>query len=88
MTFQSSNLVFDGDRVVAADGTLTLRGISKPLRVSVNGFRCMTHPMTKRQLCGGDVTATIKRSEFGMTKYIPEVSDEITVRVPIEAYKE
>ena len=88
MTFQSSTLTFNGDKVVGADGMFTMRGITKPLRVTVNGFRCMPHPMTKKELCGGDVTAVIKRSEFGMTKYIPEVSDEINIRVPVEAHKD
>ena len=32
--------------------------------------------------------ATIKRSEFGMTKYIPTVSDEIRISVPVEAYRD
>jgi polyisoprenoid-binding protein YceI len=35
----------------------------------------------------GDITTTIKRSEFGMTKYIATVSDEIKISVPAEAYK-
>jgi polyisoprenoid-binding protein YceI len=88
MTFQASTLTFKGDKVVGADGMFTLRGITKPLRVTVNGFRCLAHPMTKKEVCGGDVTAVIKRSEFGMTKYIPEVSDEISIRVPVEAHKD
>jgi polyisoprenoid-binding protein YceI len=39
-------------------------------------------------MCAGDISATIKRSEFGMTKYIPTVSDEIKINVPVEAYKD
>jgi len=87
MTFKSSNLTFRDNKVVGADGELTLVGITKPVRLTVTGFRCLTHPVTKKPVCGGDVSAVIKRSEFGLTKYIPEVSDEIKVRVPVEAYK-
>jgi polyisoprenoid-binding protein YceI len=39
-------------------------------------------------MCGADVTAIIKRSEFGMTKYVPAVSDEIKISSPVEAYKD
>jgi polyisoprenoid-binding protein YceI len=88
MTFKSSTLVFKDDRVVGADGEFTLLGVTKPLHVNVSGFRCLVHPLSNLPFCGGDVTATIKRSEFGMTKYIPEVSDEINIRVPVEAYKD
>jgi polyisoprenoid-binding protein YceI len=87
MTFKSSNLTFKGDKVVAAEGELTLVGITKPVHLTVTGFRCLMPPGTKKTVCGADVSATVKRSEFGLTKYIPEVSDEIKIRVPIEAYK-
>jgi polyisoprenoid-binding protein YceI len=39
-------------------------------------------------MCAGEIKATIKRSQFGMVKYIPGISDEIDISVPIEAYKD
>jgi len=39
-------------------------------------------------MCAGDISATIKRSDFGMTKYIPTVSDDIKISVPVEAYRD
>jgi polyisoprenoid-binding protein YceI len=88
ITFKSSKLVFEGDKVVAADGDFTLLGVTKPLRVAVNRFACATNPINKKFLCAGDIGATIKRSEFGMSKYIPTVSDEIKISVPVEAYRD
>lgn len=88
MTFKSSRLMFKDGKVVGADGELTMVGVTKPVHLSVSGFRCITHPVRKKPVCGADVSATIKRSEFGLTKYIPEVSDEIRVHVPVEAYKD
>jgi polyisoprenoid-binding protein YceI len=88
MTFKSHHLEFSDGKVVGADGEFTLLGVTKPLHVAVNGFHCGTVQAPKRYVCGADVTAKIKRSEFGLTKYIPEVSDEIEIRVPIEAYKD
>jgi polyisoprenoid-binding protein YceI len=43
--------------------------------------------VTKKAMCAGDIAATIKRSDYGMNKYIPTVSDEIRISVPVEAYR-
>ncbi len=88
MTFKSDKLVFEGNKVVAADGQFTLLNVTKPLRVTVNGFACATNPLNKKFMCAGNITATIKRSDYGMTKYIPTVSDEIKINVPVEAYRD
>lgn len=88
MTFKSDDLIFDGDKVVAANGQFTLLGVTKPLKVVINRFACGPNPLNKRWLCAGDVTATIRRSDFGMVKYIPAVSDDILINVPVEAYKD
>ena len=87
MTFTSDKLVFDGDKVVAAEGQFTLLGVTRPLTVTVSGFHCGANPMTRKDMCGCDVTATFKRSAFGMTKFIPLVGDEIRIFVPVEAYR-
>ena len=87
MTFKSDKLIFEGNKVVAAEGQFTMIGVTKPLKVAVNGFQCGNNPVNKKPMCTGDVTATIKRSDFGLTKYIPAVSDEVKISVPVEAYK-
>lgn len=88
MSFKSDHLMFEGDKVVGAEGQFTMIGVTKPLTVTVNGFHCGANPMNKKPLCGGDVTATLKRSDFGLVKYIPAVSDEVKISVPVEAYKD
>jgi len=88
MTFKSDKLIFDGDRVVGAEGSFTLLGVTKPLKLAVANFRCAPHPMNKKPTCGGDISVTIKRSDFGMTKYVPAVSDEVKIFVPVEAFKD
>jgi polyisoprenoid-binding protein YceI len=88
MTFKSDKLVFEGDKVVAAEGQFTLLGVTKPLTVSLNHFACAPNPVNSKYMCAADVSAVIKRSDFGMTKYIPTVSDEIRISVPVEAYKD
>ena len=88
IVFKSSNLKFDGDKVVGAEGELTLRGVTKPVSVNVAGFACTMHPMLKKEVCGGDITAAIKRSEFGMTYGLPGIGDDIKLLVPVEALKD
>ncbi|HEU0220414.1 MAG TPA: YceI family protein [Gallionella sp.] len=88
MRFASDKLVFDGDKVVAAEGSFTLLGVTKPLTLTVSNFRCAPHPMVKKLACGADITATLKRSEFGMTKFVPAVSDEVRISAPVEAIKD
>lgn len=88
ITFRSSRLIFDkNNEVIAAAGQLTLLGVTKPVTVMVNHFKCSVNPLNKKRMCAGDVTATITRSDFGMIKYIPAISDEIKISVPVEAYK-
>lgn len=88
MTYKSTKLIFEGDKVVAADGDFTLLGVTKPLRVTVTGFHCGVNPMNKKPLCAGDVSATFKRSDYGMMTYLPAIGDDIKINVPIEAYKD
>jgi polyisoprenoid-binding protein YceI len=88
MTFKSDRLIFEGSKVVAAEGKFTMLGVTKPLKVNVVGFQCATNPLNKKSMCAGDISAMIKRSEFGLTKYIPAVSDDIKISVPVEAYKD
>lgn len=88
MTFRSDKLVFEGDKLIAAEGSFTLLGVTKPLRLTVSHYRCGEHPMNKKTMCGADVSATIKRSEYGMTKYLPAIGDEVKISASVEAFKD
>jgi polyisoprenoid-binding protein YceI len=85
MRFTSDKLVFDGDKVVGAEGSFTLLGTTRPLTLRVDNFNCARHPMNKKMHCGADVSATIQRSQYGMAKYVPMVGDEVKLYAPIEA---
>jgi polyisoprenoid-binding protein YceI len=88
MTFKSDRFSFQDSKPVAAEGQLTLLGVTKPVKLAIANFRCGMHPIAKKQTCGADVSTTIKRSEWGMTKYVPLVSDEIRIHIPVEAFKD
>jgi polyisoprenoid-binding protein YceI len=89
ITFRAATLIFNrANEIVAAKGHLTMLGVTRPLTVAVHHFQCSQNPLNKKQMCVGEISATIKRSQFGMNAYIPGISDEIDVSVPVEAYKE
>jgi len=88
ITFKSTKLKFDGDKVVGAEGDLTLLGVTKPVTLAMSGFHCGDHPMLKKTVCGVDATTTIKRSDFGMKYGLPAIGDEIKLIVPVEAIKD
>lgn len=86
--FTSDKLIFDGDKVVGAEGKFTLLETTRPLTLRVDNFHCAPHPMTRKMHCGADVSATISRTQFGMAKYVPMVGDEVKLFSPIEADKD
>jgi polyisoprenoid-binding protein YceI len=87
MTYQSNSLRFKEDMVVGADGELTLLGVTRPVSLELISFKCITHPVNKREICGAVARATIKRSEFGMTRASSSLTDEIRISINIEALK-
>jgi len=88
ITFKSTSVKFEGDKVASVDGNLTVKGITKPVTLTVNSFLCMPHPMVKKDACGVTATTKVKRTDFNMGKYAPYVSDEVTLTLPVEAIKQ
>jgi polyisoprenoid-binding protein YceI len=67
-------------------GKLTLHGITHPLDLKINSFKCMPHPMLKREVCGADALATFRRDAFGMNAGKDYgFSMDVTLRIQVEA---
>ena len=66
-TFSGQFTQFNGATPTEAAGTLTLHGVTKPLTLKINSFMCKPNPMTKKEVCGADASATFNRSDFGVT---------------------
>ena len=47
-------------------GTLTLHGVTKPVTLTINSFKCIEHPMLKKQVCGADASGSFNRADFGV----------------------
>ncbi|NUU00464.1 YceI family protein [Herbaspirillum robiniae] len=64
--YKGTAIKFDGDKPVSVEGTLTLHGVTKPVALAIDKFKCIQHPMLKREVCGADATATFDRADFGI----------------------
>ena len=84
-TFKSTKVVFDGDKPSAIEGQLTIKGVTKPVTLTVTSFQAVNHPMLKVPALGANAFVTIKRSEFNAGKYAPYVGDEVRIDIAIEA---
>jgi polyisoprenoid-binding protein YceI len=85
IAFHADTLIFDGERPVRADGTLTLLGIGKPVSIAIDKFHCGQNRFSGKSQCGADATALIRRSDFGMTSLLPGVGDEVRILISVEA---
>ena len=84
-TFKSTKVVFEGDKPASIEGQLTIKGVTKPVTLTVTSFQAMPHPMMKVAALGANAFVTIKRSEYNAGKYAPYVGDEVRIDIAIEA---
>jgi polyisoprenoid-binding protein YceI len=84
-TFKSTKVVFEGDKPSSIEGQLTIKGVSKPVTLTVSSFQAVPHPMMKVPALGANAFVTIKRTEFNAGKYAPYVGDEVRIDIAIEA---
>lgn len=88
ITFKSTMVKFEGDKPVAVEGNLTIKGVTKPVTLTVTSFHSMPHPMLKKDAIGANAVTKVKRSDFNMGKNVPYVGDEVTLTIALEAIKE
>ncbi len=87
-TFKSTKVKFVGDKPSEIEGNLTIKGVTKPVTLKVSKFLAMEHPMMKKDALGADASVVISRSEFNAGKYAPNVGDEVTINISLEAIKQ
>jgi len=84
-TFKSTSVEVIGEGELKVTGDLTIKDITRPVVLDVTLNKVAEHPMTKRAAIGFDATATIKRSDFDLAMYVPNVGDEVKLRITTEA---
>jgi polyisoprenoid-binding protein YceI len=65
-TFKGTSIKFDGETPVGVDGQFTLKGVTKPLNLKIESFKCIQHPVLKREVCGVEATGEFSRADYGM----------------------
>jgi len=65
-TYKGKFSKWNGDAPTEVDGQLTLHGVTKPVKLTINSFMCKANPMTKKESCGADAVANINRADFGV----------------------
>lgn len=88
MTFKSTKIEKTGEKTGNITGDLTLHGVTKPVVLAAVFNNAGKHPMMDRQEAGFSATTTIKRSDFGLSDFVPMVGDDVSIMIEVEAYKE
>lgn len=83
-TFKATKVTVAGARTANIDGQLTLHGVTKPVVVHAVFNQGGANPLDKKYSLGFAGSAKIKRSEFGITAYVPAVSDDVTLTIEAE----
>jgi polyisoprenoid-binding protein YceI len=87
--YKSSSIQFKGNKPAVVNGELTLHGVTRPVKLVIDRFKCMPHPMFKREVCGANAVATFNRNDFGIS-YGTQMgfSPEVKLAIQVEALKQ
>ena len=77
---------FEGGAPTQVVGQLSLHGVTRPLNLKINSFKCIPHPLHKRELCGADAMTTFNRDDFGLDAGKSfRFRMDVTLRIQVEA---
>ena len=83
-TYKGTLAGFKNGVPTKVEGELTLHGVTHPLELTVNSFKCMTYPMDKKEHCGADLSGTINRADYGVSygdKYGFKMETKLAIQV-------
>jgi polyisoprenoid-binding protein YceI len=87
-TYKGTLAKFKDGAPTEVDGQFTLHGVTKPLKLTINSFKCMVNPMSKKEVCGADASATLNRADFGVNfgdKY--GFKQEVKLQIQVEGVR-
>ena len=88
ITFRSTKVSFGAELPSGVEGNFTMMGVTKPVSLTFERFKCITNPFNKKDRCGGNAVGRIKRSDFGMKYGGANIGDEITLNIEFEGDKD
>lgn len=88
ITYTGKSIRFNGDQPASVEGELTLLGVTKPVTLTINKFKCIQDAMSKKEICGADASAEFKRSDFGLNFALNwGFSPDVKLAIQVEAVK-
>jgi polyisoprenoid-binding protein YceI len=85
ITYKSTKVTYQGKDRATVQGDFTLHGVTRPLTLHVTRISCSMNPLMKKNVCRFDAWADIKRSDFGMTTYLPVIQDKVKLVINSDA---
>ena len=85
VTFTSTGVAKTAANRLTVKGDLSLHGVVKPVTLAVTIVKIGLNPRTNLPTVGFDATTTLKRSDFGLGRYVPQVSDEVQLHIVSQA---
>ncbi len=89
VTYKGRLVRFVNGAPTAAEGELSLHGVTRPVALKIDMFKCIPHPLLKREWCGADALGRLDRSQFGLD-YAPQwgFKPDVVLRIQVEALAE
>lgn len=87
ITFKSTKIEVTGKNKAKVSGDLTMNGVTKPVVLDVTFNKKGTNPLSKKETVGFSATASLKRSDFGVTAFLGPLGDEVRINIELEAFK-
>ncbi|HEY5101753.1 MAG TPA: YceI family protein [Steroidobacteraceae bacterium] len=89
ITYKGTLAGFKADAPTEVNGELTMHGVTKPVKLTLDSFKCMQNPMLKKEVCGADAAATLDRSQFGIDYGIKYgFKMEVKLQIQVEAIRQ
>lgn len=87
--FVSTKFNYRGKKLLSVDGNLTMHGQTAPVKLKADKFNCYQSPMAKAEVCGGDFSAVIDRTKWGVDYLVKAgMSKQVVLNIQIEAVKQ
>ncbi|MFZ6872001.1 YceI family protein [Undibacterium sp. Di27W] len=88
ISFLSDKMIFNEDKLVQVEGDLTIKDVTRKVIVDITQFECRFMILYLKRACGANGNTRILRSDYGVGRYVPFVSDEVTLSFSVEAIRE
>jgi polyisoprenoid-binding protein YceI len=86
--FVGTTFTFQGDKVTAVDGMLTVLDHTQSVSLKATRFNCYENGQLKREVCGGDFETTVQRSQLGLGLSPGGAADDVRVLLQVEGIRQ